>query len=311
VIEGDNMKKFTTVIFLVITLFLPALLEAQEMIVQSAPEVIGLQDAPSKNKRYYKRSKWSYSFFSFLSAPYELPVKDRTSLIDSYNYISFNYKIDYTKRVSIRPTFNMNTTGYDSILREDKPSKIEVGDIYLQYADYNFALLPGNIGVLAQFRLFLPTSESSREQKTLAKLGGWFIFSRPFGDSWELNFHTKGYFYWQSQKSYDGGKSYPSHTKKYKWENYFEFGKMFNEKFGFSTRFGLKMEEKHGSSVYDSEPRHTNTLITGLSFRYNYAWYLNFIFGISNEIYNVNNQEDRTPLQPEDLEFILLTFFRF
>lgn len=284
---------------------------AQEIIAPTAPEVVSLQDAPSKNRTYEKRSKWSYSFFSFLSAPYELPVKDRTSLINSYNYVSFNYKIDYTRRITIRPTFNMNTAGYDVIGREDKAAKIELGDLYLQYADYNFALLPGNIGVLAQFRIFLPTSESSKLQKTLAKLGGWFIFSHPFGDSWELNFHTKGYYYWQSQKSYDGGNSYPSHTKKYKWENYFELGKMFNETFGFSASLGLTMEEKNGSDVYGDEARHVNTLKAGISVRYNYAWYLNFIFGIDNQIYNVNNEQDHTLLQPDDLQFILLTFFRF
>lgn len=305
------MKYFQSGILIICFLSSGLAQAAQEIITPSAPEVVSLQDAPSKNRTYRKRSKWSYSFFSFLSAPYELPVKDRTSLVSSYNYVSFNYKIDYTRRVTIRPTFNMNTAGYDVIGREDKASKIELGDLYLQYADYNFALLPGNIGVLAQFRIFLPTSESSRQQKTLAKLGGWFIFSHPFGDSWELNFHTKGYYYWQSQKSYDGGKSYPSHTKKYKWENYFELGKMFNETFGFSATFGLTMEEKNGSDLYNDEARHVNTLKTGVSIRYNYAWYLNFIFGIDNQIYNVNNQQDHTLLQPDDLQFILLTFFRF
>lgn len=305
------MKNFK-IAFYLLTIGLCSLsIGAQEMIVQSAPEVIGLQDAPSKNKTYYKRSKWNYSFFSFLSAPYELPVKDRTSLVDTYNYVSFNYKIDYTRRVSIRPTFTLNTAGYDPIFREEKASKLQLEDMYIQYADYNFALLPGQVGVLAQFRVFLPTSKSSRDQKTLAKFGGWFIFSRPFGDSWELNFHTKGYYYWQSQKSYDGGKSYPSHTKKYKWENYFELGKMFNEKFGFSMNFGLTMEEKNGSDTYGDEPRHVNTLKSGISIRYNYAWYLNFIFGIDNQIYDVNNQQDHTLLQPEDMSFILLTFFRF
>ncbi len=307
-IEEVDMKKiiFVTGLY-ILTNFSYA---ATEMVNPSAPEVIGLQDTPSKHKSYRPRSKWRYSFFSFLSAPFELPVKDRTSLLTSYNYLSFNYKIDYDRRISIRPTFNMNSAGYDPIARSDQSAKIELGDLYLQYADYNFMLLPGQIGVLAQFRLFLPTSQSSRDQKTLAKLGGWFIFSHPLGDSWEINFHTKGYYYWQSQKSYsvDGRLK---QTKKYKWENYFEVGKMFNEKFGFTFNFGLTMEEKNSSEVYEQEARHINTLKTGISLRYNYAWYLNFIFGIDNQIYNVNNQEEHTLLQPEDMQFILLTFVRF
>ena len=295
------MKKFKCGILIFILFISGAIFAAQE--------VISLQDSPSASE---KKSKWGYSAFSFISAPFELPVKDRTSLMTSYNYVSFNYKLDYTRRISIRPTFNMNTAGYDVIGREDTAAEVALGDMYLQYADYNFALLPGNIGVLAQFRIFLPTSESSREQKTLAKLGGWFIFSHPFSDGWQVNYHLKGYYYWQSQKSYlnsDTGRL--SHTKQYKLENYIELGKMFNETFGFSMTLNFTMEEKHGSDLYNDEARHINTLKTGITIRYNYAWNLNFIFGIDNQIYNVNNQDKHTLLQPEDLSFILLTFVRF
>ena len=146
------------------------------------------------------KGKWGSSVF-VLSSVMLKQAQDGAASISNYAYVSANYKLSQDERINIRPAFTMATAGYDQYGVNQK-SDTKLADLYLNYANYNMALLPGEWGLSGQFRIYLPTSESTQNRKTIAYLQSWMIAQKVLKNGWAVQYNFKPTYYIQSQKAY-------------------------------------------------------------------------------------------------------------
>lgn len=91
--------------------------------------------------------------------------------LQSYNYPTFEYRTGRGEKVFIRPAFLLNSSGEDNF---GKPydSKFAWSDLYFGYSSYNIPWLPFEMDYKSEIRVYLPTSDSSRDEGMIARIRG-------------------------------------------------------------------------------------------------------------------------------------------
>lgn len=266
-------------------------------------------------------SPWRASFFNLSTMPVKSPEQGSAQVF-TYNYFSFDYKLDFNRKYSIRPVFFYETSGYDSFGVYKSPTAT-LGDAYVQYVDYGLAYLPGEVSLGGQFRVHLPTSKQSKEINQIARFEGVFTFEKLLAKATTLSYEIRPNYYWQSQRNYlrtwtfiggdrDGeetGRIYQ--TKEYKLEHNLELATKWNKTFGNAISVGMTHEGYHDSAIENVVSRHTDELNVGASLIADLNYKFNFIASISNNIPVHNAKRNAKLLRSDEMEYVLLTFFRF
>lgn len=156
-------------------------------------------------------SKWGQSFFSLAGVDAQA-VNQGTPAAYAYNYLSLNYKLNAKERINFRPAFTVHTAGYQGN-GDFQESKTALADVYINYKRKDLALLPGDWAVSGEARVFFPTSESTRDKKTITYIQGKIISERLLSNGWSATYMNETKYYFQSQKAYryvkkfaDGGQ---------------------------------------------------------------------------------------------------------
>ncbi|MDC1175690.1 hypothetical protein OAT67_09840 [Bacteriovoracaceae bacterium] len=267
-------------------------------------------------------SPWRTSLFSLASRPVNNPDEGRTQ-ISTYNYFSVDYKLDGGRKYSIRPVFFYETSGWNDYGEYKKP-KAEIGDLYVQYVDYDLAYLPGDVALSGQFRVHLPTSKQSKKINQIAKLEGVFTFERLLAKMWSINYEVRPKYYIQSQTSYLNEFTYSrgsrageqggsvSQNKEYEIEHSIELEKKFNKLFGMAVSVGMEHQGWHASSVNERpEARHSDDLILGVSGVFDVHHKANFILSIQNSAPVHNAKQNYKAFRSDEVDVSLLSFIRF
>lgn len=124
-----------------------------------------------------KKSKWSEikrnigaGFFQYANVNASEINRSKGNL-DTYNYLSLEYRTGKGEKVFIRPAFLYNTAGQD--LRGTKQdAKFTASDLYVGYSSYSIPWLPFNMDYKTEVRLYLPTSDTSINEGMIARLRG-------------------------------------------------------------------------------------------------------------------------------------------
>ncbi len=267
-----------------------------------------------------ERSPWGVSFFSLASQQLETINKGGAN-IDSYNYFSLNYRVGRGESFAFKPAFNLSSAGFNKY-GDSKEMDFNWNDAYFQYAKYNIAKLYGGVDFGGQFKIYLPTSESSQERKTITRIGSWMTFEKWMGNGWELTYNFKPDYYVQSQTAYmqtiktnkpgEGNREFQvlKQNTQAALDHYLELTKNFSRDLSLSQAVGFKHEWIHAapSEKRDAFQYESFKISTGLGFAINPK--LNFIFQVENMVSVLRPQQSFGLFRPEETQFMLFTFAR-
>lgn len=271
-----------------------------------------------------QRSPFGTSYFSFSSADMQA-VNEGAPSINIYNYLSLNYRLNSSERFSFRPAFSYRTNGFAGN-GDQQTAEVYMGDIYVNYNNYDLAVLPGDWELSGQFRYYFPTSESSQQKKQFGELYNEMRSEKLLSDGWSMTYTTKSSYFLHSQKAYRYERTYPDGGKKIEAranrigeiDHYFTGRKFINKIFspgvdvGFIHEWNYTSEQVRGGSASRNQLKIAPNTEIHITRR---AW---FILGIENT-QDLNNtritsqwEDDRGQsiklFHPENTQYYLMTF---
>ncbi len=279
-------------------------------VVQSdntSPVVIPITEQDNRISR--RRSPWGVAFFNWSSVGIE-KVREGRSRLETYNYFSFDYRLNYNSKISIRPEFYIAGAG-DNFMDRYEDGSVEMGDIYVQYSHNSWALLPGDIGLLGAFRVYYPNAEHSKQTRQLAQLQARMIFNRPFGNGIELAYHLRPKFFVQTQKTYRNEFFNVKANQMAQIEQLIELSKRLTPDFGISQSVGAEHRWIYGSDAENIDPEVTSALemTTSASLR---LGGISFRGGVTYSArVNDRNSRVRALYNESDSEYFLMTYAYF
>lgn len=121
--------------------------------------------------------KWSeikrnigVGFFSYLTMEAS-EVNRSKGQLDAYNYPTFEYRTGRGEKLFFRPAFMLYTAGED--LRGTKTdSRFQWSDAFFGYASNSIPWLPFEMDYKSEIRVYVPTSDSSRDEGMIARIRG-------------------------------------------------------------------------------------------------------------------------------------------
>lgn len=262
---------------------------------------------------------WNMSFFSIASMANMKPGKTATDTraVDSYNYLSLNYKLDSTSKASMRLPFNFNSQGQDEYGSE-VTSDFALNDIHFVYSNYDLGYI-GDVDLSGKVKWYLPTSRTSQNQKMISKIRFEGYADYLITRSVLVAYIAKPDIYLQSQTAslnpdvpqYDDGayvRDPRSTTKQFGLEHFVQFQWDINSMFSLTTKTGFNESWYHTSNVEELEGSHVTALRLGLSLWIRPMRGLSFTLGMSNDT-NLNSYrgKDIAFVEPFNTQYSLMT----
>lgn len=258
-------------------------------------------------------SPWSASYFNWATQDMD-KTRLGTAQLNMYNFVSFNYRLRRSS-FSIRPVFNIKSAGND-YRDQFQDASIELGDIYLQYAKYDLALLFGDIGLRGAFRVYLPTSTISKNEKQLLEIRTKLIFKKIHGFGWSTEYVFEPKYSIHSARGHVSEFGNPIANKWGELRHYFETTKMFNPDFGVSASMGMKHQAYYNWDSEHVQNHFNDYLESGVNVVFNLGA-ANFKLGVLNSIdVRRPNSKYATPgpfqlFKEQDNQYSLMTYVRF
>ena len=256
-----------------------------------------------------QKSKWGLSFFNWASQNVRY-AEEGSAQLSMYNYLSFDYRINWSSKFSIRPEFYMSSAGVNDYgYRQDKGT-LDMGDIYLQYSNVNWALLPGDIGLLGSLRVYIPNSDFSKAARTITQLQARMIFTKPFGRGFEINYHLRPKYWVQTQRGYINPLTNNiSQNRIAEIEHFVEFAQAFSSKFGISQQIGMTDAWYYSVPSANKGDLVRETIDISTALNYNLGG-VSFKGGITNNI-PMKPVRDFKIYGRADSQYFLMTYARF
>ncbi len=199
------------------------------------------------------------------------------------SYVSLTWKLSKNVRLSALPTFGYNTAGNDYAGKE-------VTDKFY-WRDFSFAvsqsqiledIIPAELDLKQKARLYLPTSDGSKEEGMIARLRlemeGRYNFDRYSN----IRYYAKPSYYFQRTTAFLSKNSIRN-TKladiQHGPEGSYDLGKMFALKPGFE----IEDNWSNKSDVNDSEARHTSVISYRMGLEVRPSSNFNFTVGIQDK----------------------------
>lgn len=261
------------------------------------------------------RNPWSMSLFSLASI--EPEKADEGGRLSTYNYLSFNRRLSSHTRFAVRTPFIYNSYGYDRFnAGQVQDQELFLQDVFFSYTDYNIALLPGDIEVFWEGRVYIPTSQHSQDTKMVTRLRNDLIFSKLLTHRVQLSYINKFNYYHQSRTAYrntfigDEGDeiTVTSLTKRMEVDHWLELWYALNPETGIGFKVGGEDTWWNRSEIENKEKAPEHLLKVGPSFRFSLTNSMNFIFSVDSKVAHIS---DLGRLNPEHINVALLSFIRF
>lgn len=274
---------------------------------------------------YEGYSPWNFSAFSLSSVGID-QIQDGGSSVGIYNYLSANYRLGGGKRISFRLPFMINTAGYERFNSTDsnpKSSEFQLQDQIISYVDNNLVLLPGDIEVFWEFRTYLPTGQSSRDQKTIVSFRNDFIISKSFSRYWDLEYFPKFQYYFQSNTTFIDQTGKLNNTKLADLNHWVTLWYKYSPSLSLGWQFGGENEWYNSSEVdpngkkqrYGNLGRHS--IKSGPSVRFAVSPAASFIVTLQNKVSyagygdNTGSFSDFGKFNADQTEIAMMAFLGF
>lgn len=265
--------------------------------------------APSSTAKAF--SKWGASFFSIGSLS-QGQIETGGASYSAYSYLGLNYKLSETRSWSLRPVFNSNSEGLDKSGKKVN-ADFSWGDAHLVYSDKEIATL-GPAGVSTNFKLYLPTSEFSRQIHTVAVFRPETFVAYDLGGKMWLTWVIKPDFFIQSQTTFEdpsspavGGSYKRKATSLAALEHYLEFKRELNKVFAIKPYVGFKENWTHAGGTPDLKAAHNTSAKLGVGIDLRPLEGVSFSLSAENLV-RVSNRADAVKyFRSEDNSLILIT----
>ena len=186
-----------------------------------------------------------YGFFNFTSIPMQ-QANQGSGRFEAYNYLTADYRLSPTRRISLRPVFHWSTGG-ENLRGEFQAGDVRLGDAYLNYSDSGLVDLPYDIDFKSQLRVYAPTSETSQQSGMIVRLRPWFTATRRITRDFDLSLHFEPDYYFQRRTaSYDRSGRIVG-NRHYGYESSIELQYRISRRFGLGTGIGLDESWSHAS----------------------------------------------------------------
>ncbi|MCC7403680.1 MAG: hypothetical protein IT288_04705 [Bdellovibrionales bacterium] len=274
--------------------------------------LVPLTEQDQQSRKY---SPFSFSYFNWATVNAK-NYREGEGQISTYNFVSVDYRLNYDSKVSFRPVFFISSAGKD-FFGEQADAEVALGDAYLQYFHYNLALLPGDIGLLGAFRVYLPLSDASKENKLLTRVQARLLFTRQMTRSIELAYHLYPGYYVVAQRGTLNNFGAAKGNKQADLEQYIELSERVSTQLGFSQRVGFTHEWKYDVPSQNIASKRDEFLNVSLMASYSLGP-VNFRAGLINDIklreFSASAKAKQKPLKlgrEEELQYSLMTSVRF
>jgi len=184
------MSFIFSVLFAVLSVLLSFHAEAQEPVSQ-----ITAQDLLDAHR------DWGLSYFNFSSTQAGLADEGPSSW-GIYQFVAFNYRFNWSRRLSIRAPFLTQTPGVFDRRGNVRNFNTQAGDFHLVYNQFNLLELPNEWDMSAAYYFYLPTSENSIDRRWIARTRAWFNFERKLNRRTLFAVWFRPEFFLNTQKSF-------------------------------------------------------------------------------------------------------------
>lgn len=257
---------------------------------------------------------WRVSFFQLASIEAARLDDDGPASLFMYNFFSFNYKIDEDQRIAIRPVFTISSPGTDKYDENLSRWETELSDFYLSYSRFNLPDV-GPFGSRMNFRVYLPTSEFSRNNGMITQLHPEYYLETSMGRYWGIELQFKGDYFVNSKQAYSfktgSGKEIQTTNKEVELESIIEARYRINRLFALKPRV-LWHDEWYVSSPENNKPsRHNQEFAFGVGIEYKPTQNFNTTLQFSNVMQTYPRRRREEIGQPNNNEIVALTNYRF
>ncbi len=267
------------------------------------------QEGITQGRLRRSRSAWRVGFFNLVSSGLQ-DVRTGEGRLGAYNFVSFDYRIDYNQRLSLRPQFTYDGAGKD-FRGEMQPENWRMGDLYLQYSHYNLGLIGGELGVAGSVRLYIPNSENSRRSGNISQLQTRLFFTSDLPGPWYWTYHFYPKYYLQSQRSYVTEFGQLRGNRRAELEHKLEFSYRGISSWGLSQSMGLKHQWHYSSpanSLDELLREFVNIELSAVVF----LEATSIRLGLSNEIpLQGARQPDFRLFREEQMKLVAMTYVSF
>lgn len=252
-----------------------------------------------------KRSPWGLSWFNWASVNMR-DYREGEGRLETYNYLSFDYRINWDSKVSVRPEFYVSGAGRN-FYGDDEKGEAEIGDIYAQYFHKSWGLL-GPVGVAGALRAYYPNSENSKRQKWLTKLQARMIFQAPVGNGFWITYHFRPMYLIQTQRASQTEFFNARANEQMRLEQGLEVSKILTTRLAIHQQFGVEHKRYYSSPENSIDSRIDGSVSTGTSLSY-FMGQVSFRGGLTWES-RVNHEDSTGAYHEADTKYFLMTSVR-
>ncbi|MFZ3231616.1 MAG: hypothetical protein WA160_15515 [Pseudobdellovibrio sp.] len=204
------------------------------------------------------------------------------------NYISFNYKINRNFKISARPAFGYSTSGVN-IYDEHVENKIRTRDFSFvaKFSNLLVDVLPASLNLANQFRLYLPTSDPSKDSGMIARLRYEVEGKYRFGHETSFRYYAKPSYYFQRSTVFfdNSNPNRPNSiktTSKVDIEHGGEYSWELNRVFSINPGFEVQEKWSNKSEAEAKDEYHACSIRAGIGFEIAPNRDFNFTVGIAS-----------------------------
>lgn len=204
------------------------------------------------------------------------------------NYISFNYKVNRNFRISARPAFGYTTSGFN-YRKEEVTNLIRSRDFSLvaKFTNLFEDLFVASFQLAHQFRLYLPTSDFSKENGMIARLRYEIEGRYSLSKFSSFRVYTKPSYFFQRSTAYfdNSNPQYPNSVKttpKIDLEQGAEITFNINRKLAVKPGFEFQEKWSNASAAENKDEYHATTVRTGVGLEIRASREINFTIGIDS-----------------------------
>ena len=146
-------------------------------------------------------ANWGLSYFNFSSTSVQL-ADEALSSWNIYQHIAFNYRFNWSRRVSLRLPMNTTTPGVYDQRGNVRDFESRLGDVHLVYNQFALAEFPHEWDLNATYYIYLPTSDQAKERRWLARLRAWFTFEHQLNSKTLFSVWFQPEYFLNTQKAF-------------------------------------------------------------------------------------------------------------
>ncbi len=204
------------------------------------------------------------------------------------NFISINYKVNPDFRISARPAFAYSTAG-TNVYGDTVTNSIHTRDFSFvaKFTNLFADSLSTSFELANQFRLYLPTSDASKDSGMITRLRYELEGRYSIAHFTSFRYYLKPSYYFQrSTVSLDNSNPrFPNSVKttpKVDLEHGGELSIGLNKMFAVKPNFEIQEKWSNSSVAENKDEYHATTIRTGIGFEIRASQELNFTIGIDS-----------------------------